>query len=85
MKQIKFSKRLAQQAELKAKEIGVSFNEYVRHLVVNDTNGYVEVATPEMEKDINEALRDRAEGRYTVLRNKEEVKKHFSKLLKNGK
>lgn len=83
MKQIKFSKILALKAEGNAKEKGLTFGEYIRHLVVNDTDLPVERLDQETEKNVIKSLNDYSKGRYNVLRNKDEIKKYFDKIVKN--
>lgn len=82
MKQITFSKNLIKKAETRALEVGLTFNEYVRHLVVNDIEQAIELLTEESERAVAQSLNDLSEGKYTVLNNSKEIKKHFKKLLK---
>jgi hypothetical protein len=43
---------------------------------------YYAKLTPEEEKGVAESLKDYAEGRYTTLRTKEEIRNHFINLVK---
>ena len=43
---------------------------------------YYAKLTPEEEKGVAESLKDYAEGRYTTLRTKEEIRNHFINLAK---
>lgn len=82
MKQITFSKQLLKKAEIKALEFGLTFNEYVRHLVVNDTTGSYPMVSEQTEKAIADSLHDISEGEYTTLSSPLEVKNYFKKLRK---
>jgi hypothetical protein len=80
VKQIPFPEKLIERAEERRKRMGIGFPEYIRHLVLND----VEKETPlteQEEENIAMSLRDFAEGKYTVLKGKEDIRKHFKKVL----
>ncbi len=82
VKQIPFPEKLIERAEKRRKEMGIGFPEYIRHLVLNDVEKEPPL-TDQEEENIAMSLRDFAEGRYTVLKSKEDIRKHFKKVLKD--
>lgn len=69
-KLITFSPQLYQLAYHKAKMLGLSFADYIRHLAVADVKEEVEhipMVDEETEKRIEESLRDIEEGRYITV------------------
>lgn len=76
VKQIPFPEKLIERAEKRRKEMGIGFPEYIRHLVLNDVEKEITL-TQEEEEDMESSLRDYAQGKYTVLKSKEDIEKHF--------
>ncbi len=82
-KLITFSPHLYELVEKKAKNLGVSFTEYIRMLAVSDIKKQVEelpMVDGETEKLIAQGMEDFKNGRYTALHTKEEIEKHFDSL-----
>ena len=76
-----FPPELYELVQLKTKRLGLTVPEYVRHLIINDVESLpVEEASPELEGKIASGLRDFAEGKYVVIKNKEELKKFVEEL-----
>jgi hypothetical protein len=61
----------------KTQTLGVSIPEYIRHLIINDVE---ETADEELEAAIAKGLRDYNEGKYTTIKNKEDLKKFVEDL-----
>lgn len=82
VKQIPFPEELIAHIEKRRAKIGIGFPEYIRHLVLNDLEQAPQL-TDEEEKNIAMSLKDFAEGKYTVLKTKEDVRKHFKEVLED--
>jgi hypothetical protein len=82
VKQIPFPEELIEHIERKRSKIGIGFPEYIRHLVLNDIEQEPPL-TDQEERNIAMSLKDFADGKYTVLKTKEDVRKHFKKVLKD--
>lgn len=83
-KLITFSPQLYQIVLTKAKQLGLSFGEYIRHLAVIDVKEkvgeYLPMVDEETEKGIGQSLKDLKKGRYTVIKNKKELDTYLSSL-----
>lgn len=77
VRQITFSNILLKNAMNKAKKLGVSFPEYVRHLIINDTELEVDILTEEEEKRVAVALKDYENGLYDTAKSDEEIEGLF--------
>lgn len=80
VKQIPFPEELIAHIEERRLKIGIGFPEYIRHLVLNDMEEKSTLTRKE-EENIALSLKDFAEGKYTVLKTKEDIRKHFKKVL----
>lgn len=66
-KLITLPNNLLELVEIKAETLGFGFAEYVRYVLANDVRTIterVEVATPELEKEIGSALKDIENGEF---------------------
>jgi hypothetical protein len=55
-------------AKKKADRLGLTFHEYLKHLIASDISGeYIEQASPGLEKEIGKALEDVKAGRVYPL------------------
>lgn len=82
-KLITFSPQLYEIVLAKAKQLGLSFGEYIRHLAVIDIKedvGHMPTVDEETEKRIGQSLKDLREGRYTVIKNEKELDTHLNNL-----
>lgn len=82
-KLITFSPQLYQIILAKAKQLGLSFGEYMRHLAIIDIKeeiGNLPMVDEETEKRIGQSLKDLEEGRYTIVKNKKELDTHLNSL-----
>lgn len=82
-KLITFSPQLYEIVLLKAKQLGLSFGEYIRHLAVIDIKEeieYLPMVDNETESRIGQGLKDVSEGKYTVIRNKKQLDAHLNNL-----
>jgi hypothetical protein len=79
---ITFTEDMLENGELVAKRYGVSFPEYVRNLVFNDTRQLlgVEILDEKIEREIAESMRDYENGDCTVLKTDKNIDDHFKKL-----
>lgn len=69
-KLITFSPQLYQVVMAKAKQVGLSFGEYIRHLVVVDVKediGHLPMVDAQTNEYIGQSLKDIAEGRYVDI------------------
>jgi hypothetical protein len=78
-KQVPLSKQLLNVAERRIEELGVKFPEYVRHLILMDTQN-IQYLSDKQEKALLSSLRDVKEGRTKALKGKEEIKEYFETL-----
>lgn len=83
-KQVPLSKQLSEAAERRIKELGVKFPEYIRHLIIQDTNmmrGGIEYVTKQEELDIAASLRDVRRGKVHTMKTDEEIDEYVDKLV----
>jgi len=69
-KLVTFSPQLYYNAEAKAKQLGVPFAEYLRHLIIKDVEEDIAdlpMVDAETNKRIGQSLKDFAEGRYIEI------------------
>src|SRR3990167_10174699 len=79
-KLVTFSPRLYFNAEVKAKQLGIPFAEYLRHLIIKDVEediANLPMVDAETDRRIGESLKDFEEGRYIEIdpSNNEELEK----------
>jgi len=79
-KLVTFSPQLYYSADTKAKELGVPFAEYLRHLIMKDVEkdvANIPMVDEETDKRIGQSLKDFAEGKYIEIdaSNDEELEK----------
>lgn len=82
-KLITFSPLLHTLLEKKAEKLGISFPEYIRMLAVSDIKEEVEkplLVDEETEKQIASSLKDLKTGKYTVVKNREELEAYLKTL-----
>lgn len=82
-KLITFSPQLYSNVLAKAKQLGLSFGEYIRHLTIIDIKDQItplEFVDEETEKRIGKSLKDLKEGRFSVIKNKKELDTHLNNL-----
>ncbi len=82
-KLITFSPQLYEIVLTKAKQLGLSFGEYIRYLTITDIKEEVKqlsIVNQEAERRIGQSLKDLEEGRFTVIKNKKELDTHLSNL-----
>lgn len=83
-KQVPLSKQLLAAAEKRIEQLGVKFPEYIRHLIIQDTNmmsGGIEYVTKQEEFDIAASLRDVKRGRVQTMKTDEEIDEYVDNLL----
>ena len=69
-KLVTFSPQLYYNAEAKAKQLGVPFAEYLRHLIIKDVEEDIAdlpMVDAETDRRIGESLKAYEEGRYTEV------------------
>lgn len=78
-KLITFSPQLATHIEDKAKQLGVSFPEYIRSLAVQDIKEDYIIAPPHLEKQIGASLQEFSEEKGSPLdpQNPDDLKELF--------
>ena len=79
-KLVTFSPQLYGRADKKAKQLGVPFAEYIRHLIIKDVEADITdypMVDPDTERQIGESLKALEEGRYVDIdpSNEEEFNK----------
>ncbi len=82
-KLVTFSPKLYNSALARANSLGIPFAEYVRHTLIKDveeSNENIPMVDAETEKRIGQSLKDYAEGRYTIIKNKKELDAHLDSL-----
>ncbi|TSC66783.1 MAG: hypothetical protein CEO21_31 [Microgenomates group bacterium Gr01-1014_80] len=82
-KLITFSPQLYEIVFAKARQLGLSFGEYIRHLAVIDIKDQVttlEFVDRETEKRIGRGLKDFKTGHFTVTKNEKELDAHLNSL-----
>lgn len=80
---ITFSTTLYYNAVQTANKKGITFQDYIRHLLVKDIEEKKEplyVVDAKTEKEIGQALDDVAHNRGTLVRTDEELEKHLKML-----
>jgi hypothetical protein len=79
-----YPKRLDSIAQYKADKIGLpSVQSYIQYLIVKDSEDIVdevEMLSPDEIKEVGQSLKDFEEGRFDVLRTREERAGYFEKL-----
>lgn len=84
LKQVSFSSRILMYVDERTEEMGISFPEYIRHLVLNDIKHIRDktpLVTEEEENAVSASMRDIKEGRFTVHKDQKAIREHFKKLL----
>lgn len=85
-KQIVFPKKMVDLVQIKLNQLGINLPEYVRYLILKDTEGLL--STPmldeETEKAVGRSLEDISAGRYTTLSTDEEIDNYLHTLVENG-
>lgn len=69
-KLVTFSPQLYYNAEVKAKQLGIPFAEYLRHLIIKDVEEDImdlPMVDAETDRRIGESLKAYEEGRYTEI------------------
>lgn len=82
-KLITFSPQLYEIVLAKAKQLGLSFGEYIRHLTITDIKEEVKqlsLVDQETERRIGQSLKELEEGHFTVIKNKKELDTHLNSL-----
>jgi len=82
-KLVTFSPKLYNSAIARANSLGIPFAEYVRHTLIKDveeSNKNLPMVDAETEKRIGQSLKDLEEGRYHVVKNKQELDTHLNSL-----
>lgn len=79
---ITFDPVLIRKAERRAKQYGINFPEYIRHLIVNDIKSdeslHVEMLNdPELEESLGKALEDVRAGRVNEIKDVDEYIKNL--------
>lgn len=68
-------------ADRRVNELGISFPEYVRYLIINDIKIVTEeYASSKLENAIQEAREEIANGDYIVLKTNEDIDNLFDNL-----
>lgn len=84
VKQVSLSQQIVDYIDMRTKDMGIGFPEYIRYLVLKDKDEYKETIpyiSEEEEKRIDEAMKEYKRGDYVTLRNKKEIHEHYLKLL----
>lgn len=82
-KLITFSPQLYEIVLAKAKQLGLSFGEYIRHLTITDVKEEVKqlsMVDEETERRIGQSLKDLKEGRFKIVKNKKELDTYLNSL-----
>lgn len=66
-KLITFSPTLYKLSRQRAEALGISFQEYIRHLLVNDTKDGLELVSSDEEAQVAQSTKDFEAGKYTRL------------------
>lgn len=78
---VSVSPELKSLVRFRAQNIGVPITQYVKNLIINDVKQSPPFQVSEAsEKRIGQSLKDLAEGRYTVIRDKTELDAHLDSL-----
>lgn len=84
-KLVTFSPQLYSNAETKAKQLGIPFAEYLRHLIIKDVEKDIAdlpMVDAETNKRIGESLEAYKRGEYTTIKTKEDLEKYFAEIHK---
>lgn len=87
-KQIVFPKKLIDLAQTKIDKLGINLPEYVRYLILRDTEDMLQempLLDDETIAAVGRSWDDYAAGRYTVLKDAADIDEHFSKLAEEAK
>lgn len=87
-KQIVFPSHLAKNAEMRAEELGISFPDYVRYLIINDTDLASQRTlrlSKEVTGDILKARGNYASGEYSTLSTDDEIDRFVSNARDESK
>lgn len=79
VKQVPLSKQMANVVEERIQELGIKFPEYVRHLILRDTDG-IETLSQSEEKSLERGVKDYREGNVTTIHNSQELRDYMKKL-----
>ena len=82
-KQITFTPTLIYTALLRARLLGISFPEYIRNLIVQDTKDSTDKSPliyKNTEKYIRKALKDFKKGNFITLKTDNEIDDYFTRL-----
>lgn len=82
-KLITFTKRQETLANKRAGKLGLSFPEYIRHLIAKDTDMFskeIKTLSPEEIIAVGKGIDNIERGEYTVVRTKEELQKHLDSI-----
>ena len=82
-KLVTFSPQLYYNAEVKAKQLGIPFAEYLRHLIIKDVEEDITdlpMVDAETDRRIGESLEAYKRGEYTELKTKKDIENYFNKL-----
>lgn len=78
---VSVSPELKSLVKSRAQDIGVPVTQYVKNLIINDVKQYPSFQVSDSaEKRIGQSLKDLSKGRYTVIRNEEELDTHLDSL-----
>jgi hypothetical protein len=80
-KQITFTKRIIAKAKRRMRDLGVNnFPDYVRYLVLRDTESVSDMVSIKEEREIKDSLEDVKKGSYTRLKSQEDIDEFIEKL-----
>ena len=82
-KQLVFSKNLIEIAEKRANKFGITFGEYLKMLIVNDSKEDIDYSlrvTSDENYQVKESLSEYQSGNYKSLKNKKDIKKFMQSL-----
>lgn len=86
-KQLVISQRLYEIAEEKVSKLGITFPEYIRHLIVSDNKDLSEelpVVDISTEESIKNAIADYEKGHFDNLTSEEEINDYIGKILQEN-
>lgn len=84
-KLFRFSQSLLKMGEKRAEQLGISFQEYVKYLIVSDIDTNYTLMDEETEKRVGESLKDIEKGNFVELRSSKDIVEYFDKLDKQAK
>ncbi len=82
-KQVSLSNEMWGQVQSRIKLMGVGFPEYIRHLILKDTEPIREKAfymSDDLAERVQEAREEIKKGKYTTLKSKEEIEEYVKSL-----